>query len=696
MRCFPVALLAALTLPAALAAPADPSGTARQALVSYLDALAQPQLAARAAAMKALHTRAAAERRQAEVRKKILALIGGLPDRSAPLNAKVTGTVESGGLRIEKVVFDSLPGYRVTGDVFIPAGKGPFPAVIVSPGHGPTGKAGNYQFAVNFARAGFVVLSYDVMGAGERLQHYDPELNASKLNPPVWEHSLAAYQSMLVGQPVVRFFINDAMRGIDYLQSRPDVDGERIGAYGCSGGGTVTAFVAALDPRIKATATACFVTTMHALLTTIGPQEAEQSTPGFTAAGIDLGDWVELAAPRSYAIVSTTEDMFPFAGASEVHDEALRYWGLFGAADKLKWITGPGPHGHLGPITPEIIAFFVDTLKGHTADPPVITASPERPEDLLVTPTGQLSTSIGTQSVQTLLKAHAAEAAVKPALVKDKKSLAGLQERLRRDIRAVTYASARPGSTPPAADMGDTETHDGYRLQTVHFRPGQGPGFDATLVTPDAAVKGRMLYLDRAPFAPLFGGKHKLDGLIKQGWQVLTLAPVEGPAEDNQSPLLGLDSTFALRPLLVNRTLTGIRIDQAIAAADWLTAQSKTGPLAIYGVGPLGPVALHTAVLDDRFSLVMTNGAQATYRSSVDEPISRDLPEIALPGVLLHYDLPDLLTALAPRRVVVIDPVDASGRSYRQAQYENVIAATRQSDAALGLSDRVLWQPYPI
>jgi dienelactone hydrolase len=693
MRWFPVALLAALTLPSALADPAVPADPARQALVSYLDSLAEPQLAARAAAMKTLHTRAAAERHQAELRKKVLALLGGLPDRSAPLNAQITGTVETGGLRIEKVVFDSLPGYRVTGDVFVPEGKGPFPAVIVSPGHGPAGKAGNYQFAVNFARAGFVVLSYDVVGAGERLQHFDPELNASRLDPPVWEHSLAAYQSMLLGQPVARFFINDAMRGIDYLQSRSDVDGDRIGAYGCSGGGTVTAFVAALDPRLKATATACFITTMHELLPNGGPQEGEQSIPGFTAAGLDLGDWVELAAPRAYAIVSTTEDMFPFAGAREVHDEALRYWGLYGAADKLKWITGPGRHGNLGPIAPDIIAFFVANLKGHAANPPVITARPERPEDLLVTPTGQLSNSIGTTTIQALVEAHAAEVAAKPGRIKDEKSLAALQDRLRRDIRAVTRAAAQPGSKAPAADAGKTEVRDGARLQSIHFRPSQGPAFDATLVTPDGAVKGRMLYLDHAPFAPQFGGKHKLDGLLKAGWQVLTLAPAEGPVEDNQTPLLGRDSTFAMRLLMVNRSLTGIRIDQAIAAADWLTAQGK-GPLAIYGVGALGPVALHVAVLDKRFTTVVSNAAQATYRSSVDEPIARLLPEIAMPDVLLHYDLPDLLSALAPRRVVVIGPIDASGRSYRQAEFESVVAVTRQNDAALGLRGRVQWQAY--
>jgi dienelactone hydrolase len=668
MRWCAVALLAVLASPAALAGTADAPAAARQAMVSYLDSLAEPPLAARAAAVKALPSRSAAERRQGDVRKKIMALIGGLPDRSAPLNARITGSHESGGLRIETVVFDSLPGYRVTADLFLPAGKGPFPAVIVSPGHGPTGKASNYQFAVNFARAGFVVLSYDIVGEGERMEHFDAELNASRLERPTAEHSLAAYQAMLVGQPVVRFFINDAMRGIDYLESRPEVDRDRIGAFGCSGGGAVTAYVAALDPRLKATASACFVTTMHHLLTTIGPQEGEQSTPGFTAAGLDLADWVELAAPKPYAIVSTTEDMFPFAGAREAHDEALHFWGLFGAADKLQWITGPGGHGNLGPIASEIVGFFVANLQGGGAKPEIVAARPGRPEDILATPTGQLITSIGTETIQTLAKTRAAEAAAKPALVKNKKDLAAL----RQDIRLVTRASAQPGSKPPAAEIVKTESRNGSRVETIHFRPAQGPAFDATLATPEGRVKGRMLYLDRTPAAPA-----RIDGLVKTGWQVLALVPAIGNSEDSKAAVLGDFTLLALRAMLVDRTVTGLRIDQALAAADWLMARSKTGPLAIYGVGTLAPVALHTAVLDARFTLVVTNGALAAYRLAVEAPITRNLPEIALPGVLLHYDLPDLVTALAPRRVVMIDPVDATGRSLRQAAFESLAAPAR-------------------
>ena len=120
---------------------------------------------------------------------------------------------------------------------------------------------------------------------------------------------------MLIGETFAKYEIWDAMRGVDYLASLPDVDPHRIGALGCSGGGTVTALTSALDTRIAAIGTACYITSFDALLPALGPQDAEQSTPRFISSGLGFPDWIELAAPRPYAVLSTYSDMFPFAGA---------------------------------------------------------------------------------------------------------------------------------------------------------------------------------------------------------------------------------------------------------------------------------------------------------------------------------------------------------------------------------------------
>jgi dienelactone hydrolase len=170
--------------------------------------------------------------------------------------------------------------------------------------------------------------------------------------------------ALLIGENAARYFINDLMRGIDYLSSRKDVNADRIGAFGCSGGGTATAYLAALDDRVKVAGIACYITSFQELLASrAGVQEAEQSIPNFIGQGLDLADWVEVVAPKPYAIVSTSNDMFPFEGARQSYEEAQRIYKLYDAGERLQWITGPGGHGNLGPIAPAILGFFVRYLK---------------------------------------------------------------------------------------------------------------------------------------------------------------------------------------------------------------------------------------------------------------------------------------------------------------------------------------------
>src|SRR5690606_21416265 len=172
---------------------------------------------------------------------------------------------------------------------------------------------------------------------------------------------------------------------------------------------TMTAYLAALDPRIKAAATACYVTDYDHLLAQgeTGPQDAEQSIPFFIERGLDLTDWVELAAPRPYAIVSTTEDMFPIAGARAAYAEAKGVYGVMGAEARTTMIEGRGGLGNLGPITPRILGFFSKWLKDGASPPAFAAAAVGDASRLLVTETGQLSTSIGGETIQTLARAEA-------------------------------------------------------------------------------------------------------------------------------------------------------------------------------------------------------------------------------------------------------------------------------------------------
>jgi dienelactone hydrolase len=364
----------------------------RQQVIDQLDQIAFNYLKSRQQTVAAIQTRATAEQRREMVRRKVIELIGGLPESSGPVAVKSFGAIEGDGFRIEKLAYESLPNFWVTANVYVPTNRqGPFPAVVLTPGHEPTGKSGQYSFGVNFARIGIVALALDPIGQGERIQFYDAEKKASIVGAATGEHGMANLPTLLVGENLERYMVHDGMRAIDYLTSRKDVDTAHIGALGCSGGGTATAVLAALDPRVQAAGTACYITSFEQLLPSpAGVQEAEQSIPHFIESGLDFADWVEAAAPRPYAIISTTEDMFPFEGARQSYTEAKRIYGLYGAEDRLQWITGPGGHGNLGPISPAILSFFAAHLKGDTSPQQFIPARIANPDDLRCTPSGHI------------------------------------------------------------------------------------------------------------------------------------------------------------------------------------------------------------------------------------------------------------------------------------------------------------------
>jgi cephalosporin-C deacetylase-like acetyl esterase len=663
-------------------------------LEQYLDGIAAQDEANRAAAVAAIRTRAQAEARQAKVRAQILSLIGSLPERT-PLNAKVVGETQADGFRIRKVIFESQPNFFVTALLYVPNGEASSKraAIIMTPGHGPTGKAGDAPMAAIFARNGFIVLSYDPIGQGERLQYPDPAKPGTSLAVrPTGEHGEASLQPMLIGETFAKYEIWDAMRGVDYLASLPEVDPQRIGAVGCSGGGTVTAITSAIDTRIAAIGTACYITSFDELLPSLGPQDAEQSTPRFISSGLDFPDWVELAAPRPYAVLSTYSDMFSFAGARSTVIEARRFYSLFDPASagtpvgseppsipptpavpalntdttnqvspqaRLQWITGPGGHGALGPIMGNIVGFFMRNLQpGADADHPVIpTGSGPRavlaplnglPSDALQdTSTGQVATSFpDCATVYTLNKKRAAHVVpAHPPYI--------AFERLQSLIRAATGAEVTPGTTKFDAELLAAKTG------LTALPTAGGLHLDGELSVPTAA-EGRhpavLLLVPnsmRGSDANARANQAKFDALAAQGNVVLAITPRPSPAgtDDMKAPLLGPFYLLSLRADLVGRTLVGLRADDVIRAVDYLASRTDVDPAHISAEagGHMGLVLLHAAVLDRRIRPVKVDHVLTSYRSLLDAPLPTGAPEDVIPGVLLQYDIPDLERALGPR-----------------------------------------------
>jgi dienelactone hydrolase len=259
-------------------------------------------------------------KRRDEIRATLKRIVGPFPERSG-LNTKISRIIQRDGYRVEKLVYESLPEFHVTAALFIPDGiRDPRPGILNVIGHSAQAfRRDTYQNVIlNLVAKGFVVLAIDPLGQGERLQYFDPETGESSVGSSTREHSYVGNQCLLSGYSVSRYFIWDGMRGIDYLQSRPEVDASRIGVTGLSGGGTQTALIAAMDERVSVAVPTCYITGYRRLLQSIGPQDGEQNLFHALANGIDHAELLVARIPKPTLVVATTRDFFSIQGVHTV------------------------------------------------------------------------------------------------------------------------------------------------------------------------------------------------------------------------------------------------------------------------------------------------------------------------------------------------------------------------------------------
>ena len=239
---------------AALAVSGDLSGM----LDAWLSGIAERQFTSRQQTLAATQTPDQVRARQEYVRRTILDSLGGWPEKT-PLRPVITGTLDRDTYRVEKLVFESLPGFRVTANVYVPKQGGPFPAILGVAGHSKEGKAiDTYQYAwIGFVKRGWLVIAYDPPGQGERSEYWDATANKSKIGIGTHEHTMAGLQTLLTGTNIARYEVWDGIRAFDYLLTRNDVDPKRIAVAGNSGGGTQSAYLSVLEPRLAVSAPSC-------------------------------------------------------------------------------------------------------------------------------------------------------------------------------------------------------------------------------------------------------------------------------------------------------------------------------------------------------------------------------------------------------------------------------------------------------
>ena len=345
-----------------------------------------------------LQTKSDAELYIKTIRQHIRACFGPEPERT-PLNPHITGVLEREGYRVEKLIFESRPGFFVTANLYVPTGLDhPMPGVIGTCGHSSNGKAEvAYQsFSQGLVRMGYVVLIYDPIGQGERLQYVNDDLK-STVGVGVREHLYAGNQQFLVDEFIGAWRAWDGIRALDYLLTRKEVDPKHIGVTGNSGGGTMTTWLCGLESRWTMAAPSCFVTTLRRNLENELPADTEQCPPKSIALGVDHVDYLIAMAPKPVVILAKEKDYFDVRGAREAFEQLKHVYRLLDAEDQVKLFVGPTYHGYSLENREAMYDWF-NRATGIQKQSPESHIQIEEDKDLQCTSTGQVA-SMGSKTV---------------------------------------------------------------------------------------------------------------------------------------------------------------------------------------------------------------------------------------------------------------------------------------------------------
>ena len=650
-----------------------PDGPKTLMLHRYLLKHANEALDRREKAFEKIKTAEDARACQQRMREFFIERLGGFPER-APLEARTMGVLERDGYRVEKVIFASRPGFHVTGLLFLPPGKGPFPGVLVPCGHSGSGKGEEkYQRAcIALAKQGMVALCYDPLGQGERHQ---VRLPTGKTSGP--NHTVIGVSCIPIGTNFAQFRIWDGMRALDYLASRPEVDAKRLGCTGNSGGGTLTSYLMALDDRIYAAAPSCYLTSMRSLLNVNGPQDAEQNIFGQIAFGMTHAEYVMMHAPKPTLMCVATRDSFRIDGAWDTFREGKRFFARLDHPERIELVETDEPHGFHLLLREGAVNWMNRWLNGkddHVSEPAFeVLAKP----DYTVTESGQVLDLPGERTVFHMN----ADAEKTLAATRAKLWAESTQPEMLDRVREL--AGIRRTALLPKAKVEQLASiaRDGYELRKLTLSHEDGIVLPALVMLPAQRNGQAVLYFDGE-------GKHRamipggeFEQLARGGTMVVAV-DLRGLGElhdliaiTHQGMPATKDWQQWFMAYLLEKSFLGMWTEDVLAAARWLRTYETTGDarnrIRVIGVGHAGPAVLHAAALERELY------AQVELRQTLDRWSSVVADRQGCGAMLLNtvhgalkvYDLPDLRRVIGEKRLTVVDPRDSQNEPLHSADH---------------------------
>ncbi len=683
-----------------LAPPMQPPDYSRD-LERYLIRVANELGAKRKQALDAIQGRDAFVEHQKSVQQQFWKMLGGSFDKT-PLNPQITGTLARDGYRIEKVIYESRPQLYVTANLYVPEGRsGRLPAILGPLGHANNGKAwSSYQrLFANLARKGYVVLAYDPFGQGERIEYPGAHPGQSKLSGE-GEHELAGERLILLGVNFGLYRAWDGIRGIDYLLSRPEVDPERIGCTGQSGGGAMTQILVALDDRIRAAVVSEGNTENIAEANLEPPGSAddpEQNIVPSLAQGLDRADLLHIFAPRPLLITITTHDIGNtyspeyVSGTVEQLEELKRSYNLLGAPDQVALVATTQQHGYTYEQRRAAYGWFNRWLDNKQADDHEAGAPVEPDEALLCTKTGFVVTSLGGETALSLTRKRAAGISAPPAAASREALLTSVRQVLALPDDSAEMSSRLLCRIQKAGYVAE-------QFESVSEAEIRTPGW---LLSPDAGAESvaTILYLGDRATSRAVAEDGPADRLCAGGGFRVCAVDLRGRGDCSPAYPARGPHYFSYRmneqylnwfTLILGKPLLGGQVFDALRALDYLRSRKEISQERIWvmGDGPHGLIALYVAALDDQVHGAIVRGSVTDYRSlataeECDQPFG-----IYLHDVLRNFDLPDLAAAVAPRPLLLLDSTSPDGKPAQTEQTTSIYGRASQAYAAAGNAEQ--------
>jgi dienelactone hydrolase len=546
--------------------------------------------------------------RRAQVREELFEMLGLSPrPEQTDLKATITGRVEHAEFTVENLHFQSLPGLYVTANLYVPKNlTARAPAILYACGHaevkdGKTSlgnKTGYQHHGAWFARHGYVCLMIDTIQLGELAGVH----HGTRRFGQFWWNSR--------GYTPAGVEAWNGLRALDYLQSRPEVDPEKIGMTGRSGGGAYTWFTAALDDRIKVAVPVAGITDLH-----------NHVVDGVVKGHCDCmfmvntyrWDYAKLAAllaPRPLLLANSDKDtIFPLDGVLRVHGELARLYALHKASDKLGLLITEGPHKDTQDLQVPAFRWFNRWLKN--APDPLIRVAAEKlfdPKQLRVFPVGAHPADERTTKIHETFVPLAAPALPTDAAAWAQQRTAWLQALREKSFRGWPAAEEplalvrRAAPAAAAAETWDFVTQGPVRLAFTVQRPAGG-----------APVKRVWLQVldrdDAVPAAPTGPADAAIVRFFPRGL---------GPTA---SALAAADQNEVRRRYqLLGQTLDGMRVWDIRRAVAALRTRELFGdaPISLSGVRDQAVNALYASLFIDGLASVELIAPPASHMAGPD------------------------------------------------------------------------------